>query len=74
MIRQGVADGEFKAVDPVLAHFIISGACEALLNSPHILSASCGVEEVSVDLKQRYVKAVVELILTGMIEGRSSKA
>lgn len=67
MISEGVAAGEFQAVDPRFFYFIVIGACDQIFLSRYVLKYIHGVEEISDDLRRIYADEAIALIMGGLM-------
>lgn len=67
ILAQGVAEGAFRRVDPMLFYFTLFGACEHLFSARHSLHWSFGVEAIDDDLSRRYADQVADTILCGVL-------
>ena len=67
LLRQGIAAGEFRDVDPVLFFTSLIGACDQLFLSRHAVSRAIGVGPVTDEVCQDYIKHVEALICGGML-------
>ena len=67
IIADGVASGEFRAVDTDLVSFVIDGACAHLFSSEQSRRTVLGDGGLDHDLIDRYVATVIDLIVGGML-------
>jgi TetR/AcrR family transcriptional regulator len=67
MIADGVARGEFRAVDADLVSFAIDGACAHLFSSEQSRRTVLGDGSLDHDLIDRYVATVTDLIVGGLL-------
>ena len=63
ILRQGVEEGVFRKVDPMLFHFSLVGACDHLFHARHSLKFAFGVEEIDDDLQRRYADHIAGIVL-----------
>jgi AcrR family transcriptional regulator len=71
LLAQGVAAGEFRAVDPVLFYTSLIGACDHLFFGRHAMSRAAGVGPVTDAVCRDYVAHMDALIFAGMLNKRS---
>jgi len=67
IIEQGIASGEFRAVDASLLSFAIDGACSHIFSSEAGRRAVLGKGDIDRELKDRYVQTVSELVIQGLL-------
>ncbi|WP_294191150.1 TetR family transcriptional regulator [uncultured Sphingomonas sp.] len=67
ILAQGVAEGAFRRVDPMLFYFTLFGACEHLFSARHSLCWSFGVGEIDEELSRRYADQVADTLLGGVL-------
>lgn len=67
VLEQGVAEGLFRDIDPMLFYFSLIGACDHLFNARHSLKFGFGIDEINDDLRRRYSDHVTELLLQGVM-------
>jgi len=72
ILDQGVAEGVFLPVDPMLFYFHVNGACEALFYSKSALSHGFGVAAIGRELKAAYVDYLSDTLLSGILAGPAS--
>jgi AcrR family transcriptional regulator len=70
LLAQGVAAGEFRAIDPVLFYTSLIGACDHLFFGRHAMSRAAGVGPVTDEVCRDYIKHMEALIFGGMLNGR----
>ena len=73
LIEEGVAQGEFRAVDPVLFYTSLIGACDHLFFGRHALSRAIGVGPVTDDVCRQYIAHMEALICGGILQGASGE-
>lgn len=66
ILAEGVAAGEFRAVDPMFFHLCAVGACDHLFTEQSTLRWTFGVETVDEDLCRRYADGAVDLLMNGL--------
>jgi TetR/AcrR family transcriptional regulator len=66
IIEQGVREGVFRPVDPMLFYFTIIGACDQLFTASFALKSVFDYGEIDEDLKRRFVNHTVEILLHGL--------
>jgi AcrR family transcriptional regulator len=67
ILAQGVAEGHFRAVDPMLFYFSLFGACEHLFTARHSLKWAFGVDGIDEPLGRRYADHVATTLLDGIV-------
>ena len=73
LIEEGVAQGEFRAVDPVLFYTSLIGACDHLFFGRHAMSRAIGVGPVTDDVCRQYIAHMETLICGGILQGASGE-
>ena len=73
LIEEGVAQGEFRAVDPVLFYTSLIGACDHLFFGRHAMSRAIGVGPVTDDVCRQYIAHMEALICGGLLQGASGE-
>ena len=73
LIEEGVAQGEFSAVDPVLFYTSLIGACDHLFFGRHAMSRAIGVGPVTDDVCRQYIAHMEALICGGILQGASGE-
>ncbi len=73
LIGEGVAQGEFRAVDPVLFYTSLIGACDHLFFGRHAMSRAIGVGPVNDDVCRQYIAHMEALICGGILQGASGE-
>ncbi|WP_315775532.1 MULTISPECIES: TetR family transcriptional regulator [unclassified Bradyrhizobium] len=68
LIEEGVARGEFRAVDPVLFYTSLIGACDHLFFGRHAMSRAIGVGPVTDDVCRQYIAHMEALICGGILK------
>lgn len=66
ILREGVANGEFREVDPVLFYMNVVGACDHLFLGQYTLKYGFGVKKIDDEFRQRYAEHVYDLALNGI--------
>lgn len=66
LLEQGVATGEFKAVDPVLFYVSMLGACDHLFNARYALRALFGGDGVTDNVREHYIAHVCDVFIHGL--------
>jgi AcrR family transcriptional regulator len=67
LLAEGIAAGEFRAVDPVLFYTSLIGACDHLFFGRHAMSRASGVGPVTDEVCHQYIKHMEALICQGML-------
>lgn len=73
LLREGVAQGVFRPLDPIQFFYIVFGASEHLFRTPEILDLVHGIDAVSDDLRRDYAGTLADLVLKGLAPERSLK-
>jgi len=67
LLEQGVKDGVFRPIDPMLFYFIVLGACDHLFFGQQVLLHAFGVQRIDDDLRRSYTNTLLDLILGGIL-------
>lgn len=67
LIAQGVAEGTFRPIEPMLMYFSAVGACDQLYSGGGILKAVYDVDEIDDGLRRRYIAHTVALLTQGVL-------
>ncbi|MGC2779411.1 MAG: TetR family transcriptional regulator [Bradyrhizobium sp.] len=73
LLDEGVAKGEFRAVDPVLFYTSLIGACDHLFFGRHAMSRAIGVGPVTDDVCRQYIAHMEALICGGILKGANGE-
>jgi hypothetical protein len=73
LLAEGVAAGEFRAIDPVLFYTSLIGACDHLFSGRNAMARATGVGPVSDEVCRDYVAHVEAMVLGGMLKPSSGK-
>lgn len=65
IIERGVAEGQFRPVDPAMAYFVIVGACRDFFTNKITVKTVLGAEPDE-GAAQRYARTVVEVLFNGL--------
>ena len=68
LIDEGVAAGEFRAVDPVLFYTSVIGACDHLFYGRHAMQRAAGIGPVDEDVCRDFVAHMEAMTLGGMLK------
>jgi AcrR family transcriptional regulator len=66
LLDQGVASGEFRAIDPTLFYVSMLGACDHLFNARYALRATFGGSGVTEEVREKYIEHVCDIFLCGL--------
>jgi AcrR family transcriptional regulator len=66
LLRQGVAAGEFRSIDPVLFYVSVLGACDHLFNARYVLRPTVSSAPVTEALRERYIGHVTDIFMQGI--------
>jgi AcrR family transcriptional regulator len=72
LLAQGVAAGEFRAIDPVLFYTSLIGACDHLFFGRHAMSRAAGVGPVTDEVCRDYIAHMDALIFGGMMKKKEA--
>jgi AcrR family transcriptional regulator len=67
LLGEGIASGEFRAVDPVLFYTSLIGACDHLFFGRHAMSRATGVGPVTDEVCRQYIVHMEALICDGIL-------
>lgn len=67
MIQEGISQGLFKPVDPMLFYFIVLGACDHLFFGQHMLRVAFDIDQIDEDLRRNYTNTLLDMILHGVL-------
>ena len=67
LLHKGIADGEFRKVDPVLFYTSLIGACDHLFFGRRAMSRATGVGPVTDEVCRQYIRHVEALICGGLL-------
>jgi AcrR family transcriptional regulator len=67
LLAEGIAAGEFRAIDPVLFYTSLIGACDHLFFGRHAMSRATGVGPVTDEVCSQYIRHMEALIFGGML-------
>ncbi len=67
LLEQGMRDGVFRPIDPMLFYFIVLGACDHLFFGQQILLHAFGVQRIDDELRRSYTNTLLDLILGGIV-------
>jgi AcrR family transcriptional regulator len=73
LLAEGIASGEFRAIDPVLFYTSLIGACDHLFFGRHAMSRVSGVGPVTDEVCRQYIRHIEDLILGGMLTGKNER-
>lgn len=63
ILDQGIREGVFRSIDPMLFHFSLVGACDYLFHARASLSSVFGVDSISDDLRKAYADHICSILL-----------
>lgn len=67
ILRQGVAEGTFRPVDPMLFYFSLIGACDHLFHARYSLKWAFGIGEIDEPLSLAYAAHVEATVLASVL-------
>ena len=74
LLAEGVAAGEFRAVDPVLFYTSLIGACDHLFFGRHAISRATGVGPVTDEVCRQYIAHMDAMLLGGLLAAPVERA
>lgn len=66
ILEEGFASRAFRKVDPMIFHFALVGACDAIFHSRSALDHVFGVRQIDETLRDRFAEQVSEIVLAGL--------
>lgn len=66
LLRMAAEAGCIRRVDPMLFYFSVIGACDFLFSSRHTLVKVFGVRDIDDELRRRYARHMVDLVMSGL--------
>jgi TetR/AcrR family transcriptional regulator len=72
LVDQGVREGTFRNVDPMMLYFSMVGACDQLFSGQGVLKALFNVSNIDDGLRRRFVDHTVALLTQGVIAPSST--
>lgn len=66
LLDEGVQAGVFRAVDPMLFHFTVIGACHHIFSSTFTLDKVFGIKKIDKELADQIVQHTAEIIIRGI--------
>lgn len=70
LLEEGLAQRLFREVDPTDFYFIVLGACDHLFARRSALADIFGVTEIAEDVRRRYSKSLIDLVMAGIAAER----
>jgi AcrR family transcriptional regulator len=70
LLAEGIAAGEFRAIDPVLFYTSLIGACDHLFFGRHAMTRAAGVGPVTDKVCRDYIAHMEALVFGGMLKER----
>lgn len=67
LICEGVEEGVFRAVDPLMFYFSATGAADRFFSARLVLHHSFGQDALTEELRERYKAHVLELMMNGIL-------
>ncbi|MBN8485254.1 MAG: TetR family transcriptional regulator [Sphingomonadales bacterium] len=67
LIKDGVKEGVFRAVDPQLFYFTTTGACDRFFSSRLVLKHCYDTEALTEELRDRYREHCIDFIMAGIL-------
>lgn len=68
LIEQGVQEGTFRRINPMLLYFTIVGACDQLFSNRSLLKAMFDVDHIDADLHRQYTEHTVAILTQGILK------
>lgn len=72
ILDQGVTEGVFRPVDPVLFYFSVIGACDHLFHARSALKYAFGIDTIDEDLRRRYADHLTGILLGSILVSPNS--
>lgn len=63
ILEQGIAEGVFRPIDPVLFYFSVIGACDHLFHARSALKHAFGIDTITDDLRRSYADHLTGILL-----------
>lgn len=73
ILEQGLREGTFRRIDPMLFYFSLIGACDHLFYARHSLKWAFGVPDIDDALRRRYADHVTTLLLESVLAKPSAR-
>jgi TetR/AcrR family transcriptional regulator len=67
ILEQGVREGVFREVDPMMFYFTIIGACDQIFTASFALQSVFNYPALDEDLKKRFIDHTVSILLNGVL-------
>jgi TetR/AcrR family transcriptional regulator len=67
LIEQGVKAGKFRAVDPQLFYFTVTGAADSFFAARLVFRHCFGQENISEKMRDRYREHTIDVIMRGLL-------
>ncbi|WP_188054217.1 TetR family transcriptional regulator [Sphingosinithalassobacter sp. CS137] len=67
ILEQGVREGAFRDVDPMLFYFSLIGACDHLFHARHSLKYAFGIDEITDEMRRGYADHITELLMESIL-------
>lgn len=67
LIEQGVEQGYFRNVDPMLLYFMVLGACDHLFFGQRMLKVTFGLDIMDEQLRKSYANTILDLVMNGIL-------
>ncbi|WP_431469644.1 TetR family transcriptional regulator [Sphingosinithalassobacter sp. LHW66-3] len=67
ILEQGVREGVFRDVDPMLFYFSLIGACDHLFHARHSLKYAFGIDEITDEMRRGYADHITELLMESIL-------
>lgn len=72
ILEQGVKEGVFRPIDPMLFYFTIIGACDQIFTASFALKSVFNYGDLDEDIKRRFINHTVEVLLRGVSVDQSA--
>lgn len=72
ILEQGVREGVFRTIDPMLFYFSLIGACDHLFYARHSLKWAFDIADIDDALRKRYADHVTSLLLDSVLVSPAS--
>lgn len=66
LLKEGIAAGDIKPVDPMLFYFTVLGACQRIFDGQYSLGHLFGYKGVDADIKRKLIRHTTDMLLFGI--------
>lgn len=72
LLKEGMATGEFRKVDPALFYISLNGACDHLFYGRQMNSHLVGAGGVTDEVRRQYIDHMTKLVLGGLLTDKTA--